>query len=60
MSMFVGKGSGNALTNKNLVFWAILAVLALALSFYIGELYGKKDSRAPIIIEKCSTTAGLQ
>ncbi|TSC60280.1 MAG: hypothetical protein LiPW15_158 [Parcubacteria group bacterium LiPW_15] len=58
--MFMGEGSEKTLANKHMVFWAILAVLALALSFYIGELYGKKDSRAPIIIEKCSTTAGLQ
>lgn len=59
MSIFREEGSGKTLFNKQMAFWAVLAVLALVLSFYIGELYGKKNSRSPIIIEKCSTAANL-
>lgn len=40
--------------HKNEVFWALIAILALSLSFFLGELRAKGNVRAPIIIEKCS------
>ena len=46
------------LGNKNSIFWASLAALALILAFGLGYLYAGKQTRAPIIIEKCSSVAG--
>jgi hypothetical protein len=59
MSTFFAGAKDRIKGRKNQIFWAILAILGLVLAFSIGELYGKRNSRPPIIIEKCTETAGL-